>query len=115
MEQFGYEKLEVYQASVEFLKLAYLVGDGLPRGYAVLADQLRRSSLSIPLNIAEGTGKSYPADRRKYYQIARGSALECSAIINSCLTLKICESSILDDSRLILYRIVQMLSKLARR
>ena len=34
----------------------------------------------MPLNIAEGNAKAGAADRRRYFQIARGSALECAAI-----------------------------------
>ncbi|MCF7708777.1 MAG: four helix bundle protein [Verrucomicrobia bacterium] len=35
---------------------------------------------SIPLNIAKGNGKTAQADRRRYFENARGSALECAAI-----------------------------------
>jgi len=43
-------------------------------------DQWLRASQSIPLNIAEGSGKSTQADRRKFFEIACGSSLECAAI-----------------------------------
>lgn len=89
MEEFGYEKLDVYQCSMEFLGQVYILLDNLPRGYAHLRDQLRRSSLSIPLNIAEGSGKSTQSERMRFYEIARASALECSAILNCCIILKI--------------------------
>ena len=42
-------------------------------------DQLDRASTSIPLNIAEGNGKYAPKDRCRFFDIAHGSALECSA------------------------------------
>lgn len=115
MEKFGFERLDVYQCALEFLELAYLLIDQLPKGYAPLADQLRRSSLSIPLNIAEGTGKSSTSDRRRFYQIARGSALECSAIIGCCLKLRLVDQQSLEILRSLLVRIVQMLSKMAIR
>lgn len=113
MEEFGYEKLDVYRCSMELLGQVYALLDKLPKGYAHLGDQLRRSSLSIPLNIAEGTGKSSPAERMRFYEIARGSALECSAIVSCCLTLKIADPDSLAASRSLIFRIVQMLSKLA--
>lgn len=114
MEDFGFEKLDVYQLSLDFLELAYCLIDNLPKGYATLADQLRRCSLSVPLNIAEGTGKTTSAERRRFYQIARGSTLECSAIISCYLKLKLTDQKILCSSRDLLFRIVQMLSKLVR-
>jgi four helix bundle protein len=44
-------------------------------------DQLRRASSSVALNLAEGSGKRTPADRRRFYSIAFGSLRECSALI----------------------------------
>ena len=46
------------------------------------ADQLRRASFSIPLNIAEGSGKFSNPDRRKFFIIARASVFECVAILD---------------------------------
>jgi four helix bundle protein len=40
----------------------------------------RAWELAVPLNIAEGNGKATDRDRRRYFEIARGSALECGAI-----------------------------------
>ncbi|MEA2060653.1 MAG: four helix bundle protein, partial [Thermodesulfobacteriota bacterium] len=42
--------------------------------------QLKRAAWSIPLNIAEGCGKSSINDKRRFYSISRGSAMECAAI-----------------------------------
>ena len=77
---FGHERFEAYKISIEFLKLALSLSESIPPGYAMVKDQLKRAALSIPLNIAEGSGKASTQDRKKYYVIARGSAMECSAI-----------------------------------
>lgn len=78
---FPYENLEVY-------KKAQLVNQQVYRflkenkdipGYA--KSQLGRASLSIMLNIAEGSAKFSDKDRRNFYITARGSAFECSALI----------------------------------
>lgn len=113
MEEFGYEKLDVYKCSIDFLSQVYCIIDRLPKGYSHLADQLRRSSLSIPLNIAEGSGKASPAERMRFYEIARSSALECSAILSCSFTLKLINQELFFSSRSLVFRIVQMLSKLA--
>ena len=51
-----YEKLDVYQCAIEFLALSYDLLQSLPRGSSQIADHLKRASLSVPLNIAEGYG-----------------------------------------------------------
>ena len=45
-------------------------------------DQLGRASFSVPLNIAEGSGKFSKADRRNFFTIARASVFECVAILD---------------------------------
>jgi four helix bundle protein len=57
MEQFDHDKLDVYQAAIEFIALGDELAQRLPRGRSYLADQLRRAGTSIPLNIAEGAGE----------------------------------------------------------
>jgi hypothetical protein len=49
---FGFQRLDVYRCAVLFLASAARLGDQAPRGYAALGEQLRRASLSLPLNIA---------------------------------------------------------------
>jgi four helix bundle protein len=113
MEELNYEKLDVYRCAMELLAQVHLLLDKLSKGFSHLADQLRRSCLSIPLNIAEGSGKSSPQERMRFFEIARASALECSAIINCCITLKLTDKDLLAHIRTLLFRIVQMLSKLS--
>ena len=79
------EKLDVYQCALRFAALAFQVLERMPRGNAELSDQLRRATLSIPLNIAEGAGKPTDKDRSRFHAIARGSAMECGAILDLLL------------------------------
>ena len=58
---FDHERLDVYQAAVDFVVVANGIVEQLPRGRAYLADQLQRAAVSIPLNIAEGAGYSSEA------------------------------------------------------
>ena len=49
---------------------------------ADLRDQLLRASSSVVLNTAEGFGSSSRGIKRRHYEIARGSAIECVAILD---------------------------------
>jgi four helix bundle protein len=111
---FGFERLDVYQTSVEFLALAWKLGETLPRGQSALGDQLRRAALSVPLNIAEGTGRVGDADISRHRAIARGSAMECAAILDVVRVLSLAPPDLLIQGRALLLRIVSMLSKLCR-
>ena len=50
----SYEKLEVYQLSIQFLTLALQIASKIPPAYAELADHLKRAAMGPPRNIGEG-------------------------------------------------------------
>lgn len=107
-----HEKLDVYQRSIEFFALAVQVIEKIPKGNSTLTDQLRRASLSIPLNIAEGSGKIGIADKQRFYAISRGSAMECGAIFDACKVLGAMEAEQYKSGKSLLNRIVAMLTKM---
>jgi four helix bundle protein len=72
----------IYQRALELVRLVHAVQSELPPGYAFLADQLRRAASSVVLNFSEGYGKSTPAEQRRYFRIARGSAYEVAAALD---------------------------------
>jgi len=77
---FGHDQLDVYRVSIRHVPWVYQVAQSLKRGDRPARDQLRRASQSIPLHIADGNGQGTNADRRRFFEIARGSALECASI-----------------------------------
>jgi four helix bundle protein len=111
---FGFEKLDVYQRSVEFVVAATGIISELPSGYSSLSDQLKRAALSVPINIADGVGRTSLADCRRHYAIARGSAMECAAILDACRALNVASPGSLANGRSLLLRIVRMLSRMCR-
>jgi four helix bundle protein len=82
---FLFENLEVYQRAVNFAETIAIVTKNLPaQGHYHLVDQLRRASLSISLNIAEGNGRWHVKDRKNFFWIARGSVFECVPLLELC-------------------------------
>jgi hypothetical protein len=76
---------------------------------------LLRASQAIALNIAEGNGKATDGDRRRYFEIARGSASECAAIQD---VLEVCGALCAEENakaKEVLDRIAAMLTKLGGR
>ena len=108
----SFQKLDVYQRSIEFLAFARRLLQRIPKGHGDLVDQLRRAAQSVPQNIAEGAGKTGRADKARYYAIARGSAMESAAHLD---VMKIDE--LIDDEHYavgvaLLERVVAMLTKM---
>jgi four helix bundle protein len=78
---FPFQQLEVYKKAKTFHQNACLLIDEKKLNRTV-ADQLRRASFSIVLNIAEGSSRFTNADRRNFFVISRGSVFECVAILD---------------------------------
>ena len=88
----------IYRKSLELIRCSARVIDGLPRGHAHLADQLRRASSSITLNFAEGAGKKSARDRLRYFRTAGGSANEVVAILDVALAFQAVDKSLHDET-----------------
>ena len=103
-------RFDVYRHALNFRRI---VVKWLPLSRTELSDQLDRASISVPLNIAEGSGRSTPREQARHYTIARGSAVECLA----CLDLLELESSAPSsaEARAILLRLLNVLTALIRR
>ena len=110
----AYERLDVYQCAIEFLAVSTTIVGSLPKGHGALGDQLRRAGMSIPLNIAEAAGKTTAADRKRFAAIARGSAMECGAILDVCTVLNVATGAEVKRGKTLLVRIVSMLTKMCR-
>ncbi len=78
---FDFEKLEVYKKA-KVLSRGIL--DLTRRNNNVdpyLRDQLKRASMSVVINIAEGSGRFTKKDKKNFYTIARGSVYECASLL----------------------------------
>ncbi len=114
MQQFDHEKLDVYNVALDFVVTAYsIAGAGNrtePQGD--VADQLRRASTSILLNLAEGAGEYAPREKARFYRLAKRSATECAALVEVYRRLSLVTAEIADAARAKLLRIVSMMIRL---
>ena len=111
----GHEKLDVYRLSIGYVSWVFGKAEGLSGNHRHARDQWLRASQSMPLNIAEGNGKTAEADRRRYFEIARGSALECAAIQDVLVVGNALDEKESRERKIDRDRIAAMLSRLGRR
>ena len=111
---FSHERLRVYQSSVDFVEFAHHLAADLPTGHASLSDQLRRASVSISLNIAEGAGEYRKREKARFYRIAKRSATECAALLDILSRLNAVPARELMKGRTRLFEIVSMLTALVK-
>src|SRR5215510_12351535 len=87
LAEFDHEKLDVYQLELSFVAwvtdVLHEAKTTAPSFHREVCDQLDRASLSMLLNTAEGNLKRQGRQRAKFFDDARGSAVECAA----CLAL----------------------------
>jgi four helix bundle protein len=110
---FDHEKLDAYKKALAFAAWAESVLERLPKSAAV-QNQLDRARTSIVLNIPEGNGRFTSADRCKFFDIARGSALECAGCLDLIFIKKLLSEVELDAGKTLLRDIVSLLIGLIR-
>jgi four helix bundle protein len=108
----SFQKLRVYQRSIEFLALSMDLIKALPKGHAELADQLLRAAQSQPRNIAEGAGRRTAVDQARFYTHARGSAMEAAAALDTMRVMKLIDQPQYQRGIDLLEGIVAMLTKM---
>ena len=105
-----HERLDVYQRALEFHAAVLQL---VPRrGFRSIRDQLERASTGVILNIAEGAGRTSLPDKRRFYEMARGSATESAAVLDILRIRGLLDPARHAAARELAVRIVQMLSRL---
>lgn len=89
-----FKELKVWQKAIDLVTETYLKSKGFPKEEIYgLTSQLRRSSVSIPSNIAEGCGRRTSKDFFNFLGIALGSAFEFETQLIICNNLKLIEEA----------------------
>ncbi|MFA4890457.1 MAG: four helix bundle protein [Candidatus Paceibacterota bacterium] len=95
-----FEKLDVYQKSLEFTVNVYDFSKKLPDNEKFgIISQLRRATMSISLNIAEGAGSGFDTEFGRFLKIAMRSTYEVHAIIDIIEKLKLSDQESLEKLR----------------
>ncbi len=111
--RFDREKLNVYRRSLGFVAWSAGISEKIPAKLSAHG-QLDRAATSIPLDIAEGNGRHTSADRCRFFDIARGSALECAAALDVLVAKRVLGESEAEPGKTVSAEIVSMLVGLIR-
>ena len=88
MLKLKHKSLEVWRASIELVAEVYRVTAKFPSEELYgLTSQLRRASVSVPSNIAEGSARRSTKDRKRFHEIARSSLVEVDTQLEISLVL----------------------------
>jgi len=110
---FDHEKLDVYRKALTFAQWTEVILERVPKSAAV-HNQLDRARTSIVLNIPEGNGRFTPADRCKFFDIARGSGLESAGCLDLIFIKKLISEPELEEGKTILKDVISLLVGLIR-
>jgi len=109
--QLSHTKMDVYQASRKLVLACYKLSRALPdeERYGLI-QQIRRASTSVSLNISEGSSRKSNAERKRYYEISRGSVVEIDSIMDLCSDLQYSSKTEMQEAGDLVVRCFQMLS-----
>ncbi|MCB0382985.1 MAG: four helix bundle protein [Psychroserpens sp.] len=112
----SYRDLIVWQKSVTMATLIYKLVSTFPDEEKYeLTSQIKRSSVSVPSNIAEGYGRNYTKDYARFLQIARGSLFEMQTQFQIALNLDFIKEIDLDEIKSLSEEIEKMLNVLIKK
>ena len=81
--ELNHQKLDIYSVSRLFVAECYKLTKCLPGEEKFgMITQIRRAALSVHLNIAEGASRKSQTERKRYFEIARGSVIEIDAALD---------------------------------
>lgn len=88
MLNLNHKKLDVWKLSLEFTKLIYSITESFPKSEMFgISNQLRRASVSVSSNLAEGSARKSAIERKRFFEISRSSVVEIDTQLEICISL----------------------------
>jgi four helix bundle protein len=89
----AHTKLDAFEASKSFVLECYKVTKTFPADEKfAMTSQIRRAALSTHLNVAEGCSRKSVSERKRFYEVARGSVIEVDTALDIALSLNYCHT-----------------------
>lgn len=104
--KFNFEKLEVWHLGMDIVSNIYKISKTLPASEKFeLTSQVKRAALSIPLNIAEGSGRKTQKDFCHFIRMSIGSVLEVVTCLKIALREKFIDEKEYKESEILLEKV----------
>ena len=115
MLKLNHKNLEFWKRGIELISQIYSITENFAKKEMIgLSNQMRRASISIASNIAEGASRKSCLERKRFYEIARSSAVELDTQLEIALMLKYISKTELDKIEEDFIQIFKMLSGLLK-
>ncbi len=112
----SYRELEVWKKSINLVKFLYLLTEKLPENEKFgLINQIRRASVSIPANIAEGWGRETIKNYIQFLRNARGSLYELDTLLLLTFELRYISQDQADTANTKIQEIGRMLNSMIKK
>jgi len=113
--QLAHTKTPVFVESKKFTIECYEITKDFPNDEKfAMVQQIRRAALSVYLNIAEGCSRKSKSERKRFFEISRGSVIEIDAALDIAHELKYKTAKELEPARGYLVSIFKQLTGLIR-
>ncbi|WP_028786587.1 four helix bundle protein [Terrimonas ferruginea] len=111
----NHQELDIHRYSRQFVTACYSLAKKLPpEEKFILSSQIRRAALSVHLNIAESASRKSSAERKRFYEVARGSLIEVDAALDIAKDLNLINDPDLESIGTLIVKCFSMLSKLIK-
>ncbi|HRO70342.1 MAG TPA: four helix bundle protein [Chitinophagaceae bacterium] len=111
--ELSHTKLDVFIVSKAFVFDCYRQTNSFPPAEKFgMISQIRRAALSVHLNIAEGCSRKSLKERKRFYEISRGSLIEVDAALDIAVDLGYATKQGLETAGMLMVRIFQLVSRM---
>ena len=111
----SHTKLDVFKVAKEFVLFCYRETKNFPSEEKFgMISQIRRAALSVHLNVTEGCSRKSIAERKRFYEIARGSLIEVDTALDIAVDLNYITKEQLKELGILIVRTFQLISKMIR-
>ena len=116
MLELGHKKLDIWNFSLDLVSKIYNLTSGFPKDELFgLTNQLRRASVSVVSNIAEGLSRTSTLEKKRFLEIARSSIVEIDTQLEITIKLTICNKKELVEIDKLINSLFAMITSLKKK